>query len=86
MNLVLLTACSCFVSWDESVRGGVGRSIIDIQKTWGNPYRIKTLENGNKEYKYYLKKLDTTCIHVWIVDPDGTILDYRYEGRCRPVG
>jgi len=60
--------------------------MIDIQKTWGQPDRIDALGDGNKEYKYHLKKLDPSCVHYWIVDPQGIIVDYRYEGRCRPIG
>lgn len=84
--LSLLAGCSYFVSWDESVSGGIGRPMIDIQKTWGQPDRIDALGDGNKEYKYHLKKLDPSCVHYWIVDPQGIIVDYRYEGRCRPIG
>jgi hypothetical protein len=86
LTLALLAGCSYFVSWDESVSGGIGRPMIDIQKTWGQPDRIDTLGDGNKEYKYHLKKLDPTCIHYWIVNPEGIIVDYHYEGRCRPIG
>lgn len=83
---VLMVGCSYFVSWDESVSGGVGRPMADVQRTWGDPDRIKKLGDGNTEYQYHLKKLDPSCIHYWIVDPQGVIVDYRYEGRCRPIG
>ncbi len=82
---ILLTGCSYFVSWDQSVEGGIGRSIIDIQKTWQLPDKIRVLPNGNKEYKYHLKKLDPSCIHYWIVNPQGIIVDYHYKGRCEAV-
>ena len=84
--LALLAGCSYFVSWDESVSGGIGRPIVDIQKTWGKPDQINTLGDGNKEYEYHLRKLDPSCTHYWIVNPEGIIVDYRYEGRCRPIG
>jgi len=83
---LFVSACSYFVSWDDSVKGGVGRSIVDIQRIWGVPDEIRELPNGDKEYKYWLKKLDPSCIHYWIVDPQGIIRNYRYAGRCRPIG
>ena len=86
MVLVFVAGCSYFVTWDESVKGGVGRPVIDIQKIWGKPDAINELSNGGKEYKYHLKKLDPSCVHYWIVDPQGIIVDYHYEGRCRPIG
>ena len=84
--IVVLAGCAYFVSWDESVSGGVGRPIADIKKTWGAPDEIRDLTNGDKEYKYWLKKLDPSCVHYWIVGPDGIINGYHYEGRCRPIG
>ena len=86
LALVSITGCSYFVSWDEAVGGGVGRPMADIEKTWGKPDQIDTLGDGNTVYKYHLKKLDPTCIHYWIVNPQGIIVNYRYEGRCRPIG
>ncbi len=82
----VLAGCSYFVTWDETVIGGVGRPMNDLQKRWGAPNEIRNLRNGNKEYKYWLKKIDQTCIHYWIVDSNGIIKDYRYQGRCRPIG
>jgi hypothetical protein len=84
--LAVFSGCSYFVSWDESVEGGVGRPIRDIKKTWNEPDEITLLPSGHKEYKYWLKKLDPSCIHYWIVDEQGIITGYRYEGRCRPIG
>lgn len=84
--LAFLSACSYFVSWDESVKGGVGRSISDIKETWGDPDDIIALPNGYKEYKYNLESLDPSCVHYWIVNHRGTIMGYRYKGYCRPVG
>lgn len=83
---IALSGCSSFVSWDESVSGGVGRSIADIQKTWGAPDEVLELNGGNKEYKYHLRKLDPSCVHYWTVDSEGIITGYHYEGRCRPIG
>lgn len=82
----LVAGCSYFVSWDESVKGGLGRPMVDIQKTWGEPDEIRAIPDGSKEYKYWLKKLDPSCVHYWIVDPEGIITGYHYEGRCRPIG
>lgn len=82
----VVSACSYFVSWEDSVKGGVGRSIDSVVKLDGPPTAIIPLPHGNKEYKYHLKKIDPTCIHYWIVNPHGIITGFRYEGRCRPIG
>lgn len=84
--VALLGACSYFVSWNDSVEGGVGRPIVDIQKTWGAPDEIREVHKGEKEYVYRLKRLDPSCVHYWIVDQRGVITGYHYEGRCRPIG
>lgn len=81
-----VSACSYFVSWDDAVKGGVGRPIDSIIKLDGPPNAIIPLSNGNKEYKYHFKKIDPSCVHYWIVDPQGIIVGYHYEGRCRPIG
>ncbi len=84
--LFLLTGCSYFVSWDDSVIGGVGRPIEEMIELDGLPNAVIDLPDGNKEYKYHFKKIDSSCIHYWIVNPQGIIVNYRYEGRCRPIG
>lgn len=84
--LILPIGCSYFVSWDEKSERSLGRPIHNYIRLNGSPDSINPLPNGNKEYKYHLKKLDPTCIHYWIVNPQGIIVDYRYEGRCRPIG
>ena len=86
MASVVVSACSYFVSWEDSVKGGVGRSIDSIVELDGPPTAVITLPGGKKEYKYHFKKIDPTCIHYWIVNPQGVITGYRYEGRCRPIG
>lgn len=83
---VLLSGCSYFVTWEQSVEGGVGRPVDDIIKTWGKPDSIKKDNNGNSIYKYHLKKLDPSCIHYWIVGDNGIIIDFYYEGNCSPIG
>lgn len=83
---ILLTSCSYFVSWDEKSQMLIERPIEVYTRLNGQPDEIKELSNGNKEYKYWLKELDPSCIHYWIVNPEGIIVDYRYEGRCRPIG
>lgn len=85
VGLVLLTSCSYFVSWDDLSKKYLNRPVFEFE-TWQNPDEVKNLPNGNKEYKYNLKKLDPTCIHYWIVSPQGIVVDYHYEGRCRPIG
>lgn len=84
-SMLLLAGCSYFVSWDDVSKKYINRPVFEFE-TWQNPDEIKTLPDGQQEYKYWLKKLDPSCIHYWIVDAEGIITDYRYEGRCRPIG
>ena len=84
--VILFSGCSYFVSWDESSTRSIGQSMERIAKLWGEPDEIIPLPDGQKEYKYHLKKLDPSCIHYWIVDEQGIITGYRYQGYCRPVG
>lgn len=82
----LMPACSYFVSWDETSRSAIGLSIDEVIKMDGPPDAVVPMNNGNKEYRYWLKSIDPTCIHYWIVNPQGIITGYHYEGRCRPIG
>lgn len=83
-----LGACSYFVSWDDISKPLIGDPFSNITDFdfWRHPDEVKSLPDGQTEYKYHLKKLDPSCIHYWIVDAEGIISDYRYEGRCRPIG
>ena len=84
--MTLITACTYFVSWDDYGKSWIGHRIDEVVKLEGPPDAITPLGNGGKEYKYHLKKIDPTCIHYWIIDPQGIIRGYHYKGRCRPIG
>jgi hypothetical protein len=82
--LTILTGCSYFVSWDDVSKPVVGHSIHEITELWGQPDEV--LEQGMKKiYRYDLKKLDPSCIHYWVVDDKGIIVDFYYKGYCRPI-
>jgi len=86
--IVFFAGCSYFVSWDDVSKPFIGDPLSSLTKfkSWEKPDSIKTLPDGQKEYKYHLKKLDPSCVHYWIVDKEGIITGYRYTGYCRPVG
>ena len=86
--LLPVSACSYFVSWNDISEPLIGHPFQEITKfeSWQHPDEVKALPNGDKEYKYHLKKIDPSCIHYWLVNPQGIITGYRYEGRCRPIG
>ena len=84
--VILFSACSYFVSWDDKSKRAIGRPIENYVRLNGQPDEIKTLPDGQKEYKYHLKKLDPSCVHYWIVNEEGIIAGYRYTGYCRPIG
>ncbi len=81
---VALTSCSYFVSWADVNQRAVGHSIQEIIDLWGSPNMISGQET-KKIYRYDLKKLDPTCVHYWIVNEEGVIVDFYYEGYCRPI-
>lgn len=81
-----LAGCAYFVSWEESNRGAIGHPVEEIAKLWGPPDQKWTREDGKTIHKYHLKKLDPSCIHYWVVDEQGIITDFYYDGYCRPIG
>jgi hypothetical protein len=81
-----LAGCSYFVSWDDKSQASIGQPIEAYIDLNGPPDEIRELPNGKREYEYRLRNVDPTCIHYWIVDIQGVIAAYRYEGRCRPIG
>lgn len=82
--LTVLTGCSYFVSWNDVSKPLIGHPIHEITELWGQPDGV--LEQGTKKiYRYDLKKLDPSCIHYWVVDEKGTIIDFYYKGYCRPI-
>ncbi len=63
----------------------VGHSInerLEMRK----PDHVRDLGNGMKEYEYSYYSIDPSCVHYWMVDKNGIIIGYRYEGKCRPIG
>ena len=84
--ILISSACSYFVSWDEANRPSVGDPIDEIIKVWGEPSKIWTRDDGMTIYEYDLKKLDPSCIHYWVVRKDKIIVDFYYTGYCRPIG
>lgn len=69
------------------MRREVGNPIEEIENSWGDELdEITSRPDGQKEYKYHLKKLDPSCIHYWVVNQRGIITGYRYQGYCRPIG
>lgn len=78
--LLSLSSCSYFVSWDDVSRDWVGAPIARLVSVWGDPDEVI----AGREYKYALKRVDPSCVHYWIVDEHGTIVGYRYTGRCEP--
>ena len=83
--LVLIASCAYFVSWDDLMESWVGRDISDILQLWGEPDSINEHGGGKKAYEYR-GRADSSCIYAWIADGDGIIVDFYYEGYCRPIG
>jgi hypothetical protein len=86
ITVIFFTGCSYFTSWDEQSERVLGQQIDLVIRLDGQPDAITLLPDGQKEYKYHLKKLDPSCVHYWIVNEEGIIIGYRYTGYCRPIG
>lgn len=89
LNLIFLTlliGCAFLNTWDDVMRSWVGAPVTRIEKLWGPPDETHARTDGNMIYKYHLKDVDSSCVHYWIVNPEGIIVDFYYEGYCRPVG
>jgi hypothetical protein len=86
--VIFFTGCSYFTSWDDQSTRAIGYSLSYMTKfdSWKNPDEVTALPDGQKEYKYHLKKIDPSCVHYWIVNEEGIITGYRYTGYCRPIG
>lgn len=82
----LLIGCVFFSSWERSMRSWVGAPVSEFAELNGNPDKTWVREDGKTVYKYHLEKIDPSCIHYWVVDDRGVIVDFYYEGYCRPVG
>ena len=82
----LLAACSYFVSWEEANKSAIGHPIEEIVNLEGPPEKIWQRDDGLTVYKYHLKKLDPSCYHYWIVNDKKVIVDFYYDGFCRPIG
>lgn len=64
----------------------VGSDIKRIEELWGSPLAKTTRADGFDIYKYHREAVDPSCFHYWVVDQEGTIVDFYHEGYCRPVG
>lgn len=81
-----LIGCAYFDSWEESNGGAVGRPWEEIAKLWGPEDQTWIRDDGKTIYRYHLKRLDPSCVHYWVVDEQGVIVDFYYDGYCRPIG
>lgn len=80
-----LSACSMFVSWDDANRPAIGRPIGQVTELWGKPEKVWKRDEGLAVYKYHLEKIDPSCIHYWVVNDSQVIVNFYYEGHCRPI-
>ena len=83
---LLFAGCAFLNTWDDVMHTWIGADIARITNLWGEPRGIWTREDGMTIYKYELKKLDPSCVHYWVVSKEKIIVDFYYEGYCRPVG
>jgi len=82
----VVAGCAYFTSWGDVMGRWVGEPISSITDLWGPPDQTWTREDGKTVYKYHQQQVDPSCYHYWVVDENGVIADFDYEGYCRPVG
>lgn len=84
--LMLLSGCVLFFTWDGLSQTWVGLPIDKFIEQEGPPDGINTRTEGSKVYRYHLEEVAPNCVHYWIVNSKGIIVDFYYEGACTPVG
>jgi hypothetical protein len=88
--VVLLIAfaigCTYFTSWDNVMQRWVGLPISDYVEVEGKPDQKWLREDGHTIYMYEFEGLDPSCVHYWVVDEGGVIVNFYYEGYCHPIG
>jgi hypothetical protein len=84
--VIWVAGCAYFTSLDDLGRSWLGAPIGKIMELWGAPDETWQRKDGKKIYKYHAKDIDPSCIHYWVVDEQGIIVDFYYEGYCRPIG
>ena len=81
----LLGGCRLFFSWDDASKTWVGEPISRFEQQEGPPDRVSKNDDGTTTYKYHLEGIDPSCVQYWVVNTQGIIVDYRYEGHCGPI-
>jgi hypothetical protein len=84
--LFLLAGCALLDSWDDASRSWVGSRVDKYISLNGPPSEVRQMDAGLREFRFDLRKLDPSCVHYWLVDESGIIVDYRYKGYCRLIG
>lgn len=84
--LSLLSGCLIdpYENFKEIMDSEVGHNIdVDAQHTFrANPADIRTLPNGNLEYRYVGKDFRGTCKYIFEVDKTThKIIGWRYDGE-----
>lgn len=85
LAIFAFVGCVYFTSWGDVMKGWVGHNIDEITALWGEPDEIIPIGKSQKEYKYFRRKVDPSCIHYWVVNTQGIITGFHYEGHCRPI-
>ena len=84
----VLGGCVLFVHPSDLGESWKGSPLSRLIDAWGAPAETIQQQNGRSEVKFDLDK--GKCLYYVTVDPAGTIVSYRYEGKCwgccRPVG
>jgi len=78
--------CAYFVSWSDFSKSWLGHPISKFIKLNGEPTSVTLVGDGDSEYRFDLEKLDPSCVHWWLVNKEGVVVGYRYDGYCRPIG
>lgn len=83
---LLLSSCVFFASWDSMSKSWVGRPVERFIQLNGAPATVERQGPDLTVYRFDLPKIHSSCVHYWLVNDAGVIVDYRYTGWCRPIG
>lgn len=83
---LLLAACATDPdNWQDVAVSWYHQPIGVTVAAWGPPDRIWTRSDGLRAYKYDLDRVAPDCVHYWLVDDRGLIVNWYYKGGCKAV-
>ena len=85
---LVLSGCSLLVTESYFGESWTGHHIDKLVEQWGEPYQMKSIDDGVIEAEYRI--FNDSCTYTFITDEQGVIESYKYQstflGTCKPIG